>query len=432
MFKTFKTDIIKGKKIIFFFLTKGLGNGFAVLVPLLSAKILAPEIMGSFFLFKMLIFFMISLLIAPLAAPFNIESNKEYATSGKTNKTFTSLLVYLSSSLVLAFLIFLLWGQELMHFVGLDYVELRAILVLAFLGLVAYRFLPILFLGQNNKKMNAILELLFPLIHFIYIGVLFLLEVVTLKTVLLGYPLAGLIILIVSVFAVDYKKILPLHFSKQNFTDLWKFSSWLILATSASYLINWGDNIILKYYVSMADIGVYNLGYQFFKMGLMFHFFVAHFYTPYLTQRINKNQSISNYLNEKRKKVLLYVFIIFIAAEIAVGPLIKFFFDASYYEAINITRILLLGNFFLAVVSFYLPVFYVIKKYKLATVILVIQLLINIALDIIFVKYWGVIGAAIATTIAYLIYAIIIKALFEYKIKKTLDIPSEKSLEINN
>ena len=72
MFKTFKTDIIKGKKIIFFFLTKGLGNGFAVLVPLLSAKILAPEIMGSFFLFKMLIFFMISLLIAPLAAPFNI------------------------------------------------------------------------------------------------------------------------------------------------------------------------------------------------------------------------------------------------------------------------------------------------------------------------------------------------------------------------
>jgi O-antigen/teichoic acid export membrane protein len=236
----------------------------------------------------------------------------------------------------------------------------------------------------------------------------------------MGYPLAGLVILVISLFCTDYRKILPLSFSKESFKELGKFTSWMIFGTAASYLVNWGDNIVLKYFVSLSDIGIYNLGYQFFRIGLVFNVFIAHYYTPWLAQRLRNQQTIQNYLQVTRKKTLKYILLGFIIAEIMTGYVIRTLFSPSYEPTIGVIRILLLANVAMAIFAFYLPLFHVVKKYRLANIILITQLITNITLDIIFIRYWGIFGAALATTIGYLVYVIIIKIAFESKIKKTL------------
>ena len=421
MIKTFLRDIKQGRNLLSFMVIKGLGRSLIILIPLLATKILAPEIIGSFFLFKMIIFFASSLLIAPFTSPFNIESNREYASTCKSNKTFTSFLTYAGLSIMLFSIIFIIWGRELINFTGLDYHEYRIVFILAFLGVAADRFLPVFFLGQNKKKIHAILGFIFPFVHLLYIVLLYFTNHFNLKNILLGYPISGLVILIITIFYTNYQRILPLSFSGENFKELGRFSSWVALGVTVSYFINWGDNIVLKYFVSLSNIGVYNLGYQFFKAGLLFHFFICHYYTPFLSQQIGNKKAMQNYLSIKRKKTLKYIFLGFIAGEIMVGYIIRLFFDPSYYGAIGVVRILLISNLLMSLVSFYLPIFSVVKKYKLSNLILIAQLIVNVVFNIILIPHWGIIGAAIATTTSYLLYVITIKILFETQIKKTLN-----------
>lgn len=422
-----RQEIKQGKKLISFFAIKGAGSVCSVLLHLLLAKILKPDMLGSFFLFKMVVYFSVTFFIAPFIFPFNVESNKEYSKSQKANKTFTSFLIYTFNTTILFFIVFMFFGKSIIEFTGLDYKEYRDIFILSYLGLGSSRIMRIFFLSQNKKNIHALMEFGYPLVNIIYVAAIYALNLFTLRNILLGYFISGAITTFASLFFIDYSRLWPLDFSKSNFKEIGKFGGWVSLGFIAEYLINWGDNLILRHYVSINNIGVYNFAYQAFKMGLLFNTFIGHYYIPFLSQKITNKKDIMNYLSVKNKKMYKYIIIAFLVAEIAVGPTVKTLFGSSYYGSISITRTLLVGNLFMSFSAFYIPIFAVVKEYKLLNLALITQLLINILLNIVLIPILGISGSALATTTAYIFYALFTKIIFETKIKSKLNLMWKKT-----
>ena len=413
IFNKLKEDIKQGRKFLSFIGIKTIGEIFAFLVPLVLANFLKPDLFGSFSLFNMILFFGMSIFIGPVFAPFIIESNKEIKSTGKSKKTFTSVILYLISSISLFLIIFSFFGKEIIHFTGLDYDEYKWIFILAYIGLMIKSFYSALFLSQNKKNRHALTELIYPLVIIIYLLFLYLSNGLFLKNIFLGYFISGIFLLIICTFFVDYKRILPLTFSKSNFREIIHFGSWSALGYASSYLINWGDNIVLRYFVPLSDIGIYNLAYQIFKGGIMVSFMINTYYTPFVSKNIENKKAIKEYLYIKRPKILKFVFAGIILAEIFAGLFIRLFFDSFYYPAANILRVLLPSILIALYLAFYFPIFNSAKKYKVANILLIIQVILNLVFDIPFVFYFGATGAAMGTTAAYIIYFLLYRIAFK-------------------
>jgi len=322
MFNKIKEEIKQGRNFLSFMSIKTIGLILTFLIPFFVAILLKPEIFGSFSLFKMILFFGTAMFIGPILAPFIIESNKEYSKTKKSNKTFTSVLIYTLSSISIFLLIFLFFGKELINFTGLDYQTYKVVFILAFLGLIVPSFFSSLFLSQDKKKIHAIIEFLYPLVNLIYLFFLYWLNLFSLYNIFMGYFISGVVIFLISILFVDYKQIFPLCYSKENFKEIIHFGSWVILGYTASYFINWGDNIILRYFVTLSDIGVYNLAYQIFKGGIMVSFMINTYYTPFVSKNIENKIVIKDYLDKTRTKIMRFVLLGFILAEILVRLMI--------------------------------------------------------------------------------------------------------------
>lgn len=417
--------IKKSKEFLSFMIIKISAQGIDFIVPLIIAKVLTPELFGSFSLFKMMIFLGVAVFIEPIISPFTIESNKEHAERNKSNRTFTSVIMYIGISTLLFSMLFIFFGKYVIEFTGLSYDEYGLIFILAVLSLSIKTFISNLFIAQDNKKAHLFTELGFSLIFLTYLIVILLNGSFNLYNIFAGYFISILIILFTLSWFIDYKRLFPLQISKENIKTVFHFGLWSIIGYTASYLINWGDNIVLKYYVSLAEIGIYNLAYQFFKGLIMVSFMIYTFYLPFVSRNINNKEKIFEYIHKKRTDIMILVIVGIVLIEIFIGFFFNLFFGPSYASSIGIIRILLIANLLAFYLSFTFPIFNATKKYKITQLFLIIQVALNLLLNILLIPILGIYGAAIATVLAYIIYGIIT----EFKFRRILkDFYNSKSI----
>ncbi len=407
MIKNIIIKISQNKNILSFFSLKIIAEGISFLIPLIIAKFTSPDIFGSFSLFKMILFFGTSIFIGPLLTPLSIESNKECVERGKSNHSFTSSLVFLLFSVSFFLLVFSFLGDALISFTGLSYDEYKNIFLLAFLGLGSRDFVAALFMGHNNKKAHINTYLIYSISLLLLIFSLHIFKIFTLKNIFISFALSGLISFFASLPSIDYKKILPLSFSMKQFHIIANFSMWNILGYTSSYLLNWGDNIVLRQHVSLSDIGVYNFAYQIFKGFIMITLTINSYYAPYIAKNIKNKEIIINYLANKRKKIMHIISILVPLSLILIFILIGLFFDESYNFGIIIFLILSPSIIISAYLAFYFPIFNSSKKYKIPQILLISQVFTNLLLNIILVPNYGIIGASVATLLSYLLYLLL-------------------------
>lgn len=409
-------QIKTGKKFISFIGLKTSAELISFLIPFFIAKTLSPDIFGSFSLFKMILFFGTAIFIGPIMAPFNIESNREYAKNKKSNETFTSALIYSLCSLSIFLLTFLLFGKELINFTGLNYEEYKIIFLLAFLGLTIKSFLATLFMSQDNIKANVFVEITYSIILIIYLLVIFYYGFFNLYNIFLGYFIASLVIIFVSIFLIDYKIIFPLKFSKNNFKTLTHFGFWVGLGYTSSYLINWGDNLALKYFVSLEEIGIYNFAYQIFKGFIMISLMINTYYTPFVAKNITEKRIMLEYYYSKRYAIIKGLVLLIILCNLIIFVVIDKYFN-NYKDSITLLIILSTGIFCSIYYSFLIPIYNSVNKYKISQILLLIQVLMNLVLDVILGYFWGVYGVAVATSLAYIIFTVTYVLYFNKNIK---------------
>lgn len=398
---------------------KAVGQALGMIAPLVVAKFFSAELFGSFSLARMVVFFFVSLLIASTQIPFIVFANQERAESGKISKSFTVQCVFLILSFCIFGAVIFPFGKYVTAFAKINYGDLIFV-VLAFVGLAVKTFVCGLFLATGNRLKNALAELVFGLLSILLIFVFYLFYRIDLRSVFLIYFISSVVLVICFLGLIDYSVLLPFRLDRQQFHGLLEFTKWQFMGITAIYFINCGNNLVLRYFVPMGDIGVYNFGYQLFKGLMVLLASIGAYFLPFISQHINSPKKIREYLYSKRPKILLAGIIVIIGAYFVFPFGIDLIYGEVYQGNEKVFRILLLATATSSYSIFYGTLFTALRRYKFIFFTYIFQISINLIMNILLIPLLGISGAAVATVIGYASKAIFFELYFRLKVKKSL------------
>lgn len=419
MLKTIQDEFNRASGLLKFTSLRALGQALGMLVPLIVAKFFASDVFGSFSLARMIIFFFVSLLIAAGQAPFVVYASQEKKQTGKINKSCSIQLLFLGVSLVLFAIIAGLFGTPLAKFAGITKIELFYV-GLAYFGICVQTFLSNFFLATDQRLTSSLVELLFGFFNIVFIVIFYFFGSITLNSVFLVYFVSSVPLALISLLFIDYKQITPLDWNNELFHEMLTFTLWNAVGGVAFFLVSWGDNLVLKYYMTLRDIGDYNFAYIFFKIANSFPSFLIPYFLPFISQHIDNPIKVREYLSAKRMRILAAGFVIIIIIIAAAPAVSAYFYDDKYKAAVPAIRMLLIGSMIALYNAFYMNIFNALKEYKFFQTTAVIQVIINLGLDILLVPKLGIMGAAVSTTVGYFCCACLFEIYYRVKLAKIL------------
>ncbi len=421
MLQKIKQELKLGKTLLQFGFLKATGRALGMIAPLVIAKFFTKELFGSFSLAEMIVFFFTTLLITSAQTPFIVFANQEKIKTGKINKSFSIQCAFLTISIVAFLILNFAFSNTILKFTKIQRNDLF-FMSFAFIGIAVKSFFCNLFMALGQRLKNALAELVFGGIIVSLVIALSLAGKLTLQTVFLTYFVSAFVVVAVFIKTINFNLLLPLDFDLGHFKEIFNFTKWLMLGTTAVYFINWGDNLVLRPFVPMGDIGAYNLGYKFFKGITTLTFVVNAYFLPFVSQNIGDSSKVRNYLFNKRPKILL-LGLVFIGLLFVAAPFVfKLAYGDIYRDSVVVLRILLIGSVLAFYNSLYGPIIGALKEYKFQQITNVMQILLNVLLNLLLVPKMGIIGAAVATVSAYLCRSITIEFYFRIKLKKLLKI----------
>lgn len=200
--------------------------------------------------------------------------------------------------------------------------------------------------------------------------------------------------------------------------DYWKKFLWFGLPLLPHTLALWIKTAFAKIFITdslgLAENGVYSFAISF---SAIFLFFTAAFFSafsPYIYKRLSFDCSSDEMVAIKKDIVRkIYYFLLFYIAILILGYFVLYFiinqfFLVKYGESLSYLPYLLGYNFFNAVYISLSMFIYYHKKTKYLGILTILTALLNVILLVLFIPYFGTIGAPISTFIVSILTAILI------------------------
>ncbi|UCF15477.1 MAG: polysaccharide biosynthesis C-terminal domain-containing protein [Phycisphaerales bacterium] len=425
MLRRIAQELKQGKILLEFGFFKGTGQALGMIAPLVVAKFLSSaESFGSYCLAKMILFFFTSILVTSAQAPFVVFANQERTQTQKINKSFSVQFVLFILGFVVFFAITIPLNKYLTIFAKIGGRDLPFVL-LAYVGLALKIFLCNLFMSLGQRIKNSLVELTFGAATLSVVFGLYFTGMLSLRTVFLAYLASGLLVVAMFIGTIDFRQLTPFGIDKKHCKEMFDFTKWLMLGATAVYFINWGGNLVLRLfvstgYISLSDIGTYNLGYQIFKGIIMLTFVVNTYFLPFVSEHIENTDKIRSYLFNKKPKILLVGLIVIVAVYFVFPYVRRMVYGDVYQDSVTLLRILLIGPMLMLYSVFYETLLLAVKKYRFTQCIYVLQVFLNLFLTFLLVPVMGLPGAAVATVVAYFCRAVTIEIYFRIKLQKLL------------
>ncbi len=400
MIRSVIKEIKTAKTFLTFSSLRVMSQALMFLIPLILAKGFTPATLGVYSLCMMIIYFFNSTLVLSSRLPFIVYCNEEIEDKGHIRHFFTARCILLAMTTFFFFLFIFLFSEPITQFTKLTLSQVT-FLFLAYIGNLVGSIFGSSLLAINKRVLSSVYQLLSAVLSLGYIFVMFLLGKLTIEIVLLASLLSPVIAFVIISYKIPFGKFFPFYFEKRAFMQLVNYTKWFVFGGTAVYLLSWGDNFILRYYVSMDEIGVYNLGYQFFKGIIMLTTINDAYFLPSISQNLKNKKYMRNYLFNKRIKLLFLGLGVLGLLFILIPIVVKFCYPSEYHSSVFVFKILCVGGAFAVYLRLYDPVFHAMKKYKFTQSVRIAAVVINLALDVFFIQRFGFIGAAIATSITY-------------------------------
>lgn len=323
--------------------------------------------------------------------------SREKAKTGSINKTFWARNVIIAVSLILTTILFALFRNQINDYIGLDV----AFLILIWLYIsVAEDYLSQYFLAVKRQLLSSMLSVTAKIIYLVTIFVftfdvktLILLNIISHATVLLY------------VLGMNKKDIGKFEFDKAWFKEVLNFSLWQLFGFSGLYLINFGDTAVIKHFMTTEDVGIYNAAYKLFNAVANFAFVISSYYAGSVSQYFvnNESEKIKRFFYKERFMIFGLSTVAHIAVMIFSKPIITTLYGDRYIQSVAIFNVLMIGSIFRYLAVFYTLYYNTNNKHKVLQYINIVRAVLNLVLDIVFIKLFGLIGPAIATTLSLLI-----------------------------
>ncbi|WAI00828.1 flippase [Methanogenium organophilum] len=233
--------------------------------------------------------------------------------------------------------------------------------------------------------------------------------------VFLGYGAAGLAggfiagIIVGGVICLPFVKLHLTRFTPEHLKNLFTFSFWIFLSGSGAVIFSYADTILVGYFLSTADVGLYQIAAQFTAIAVFTTVALRTTLYPKISQW--HAEGCSGFIERSLSRAFTYSLLL--AVPVAVGGwilgerLLYFLYGAGFAEGADVLRILLLvqvANAFMFLQTMALSATGRPRESFYATgTAAVINILLNLAL----IPILGIEGAAIATLVTMLVNAVI-------------------------
>lgn len=182
-----------------------------------------------------------------------------------------------------------------------------------------------------------------------------------------------------------------------------KFSAPLIVATVLSRLLTWTDTLMLGYFRSSYEVGLYSAAYP-LANGLVLMFGAFGFLYLPLTSRLDasgRREAINEVFQLTTKWIYVVTFPAFLALAVFPGDVITIVFDPRYEPASLALTILAVGFFVHAATGRNRETLSALGVTKYVFLSNAVGFAINVALNLALIPRFGIVGAAVASASSY-------------------------------
>ncbi|MCI9246365.1 MAG: oligosaccharide flippase family protein [Clostridia bacterium] len=240
---------------------------------------------------------------------------------------------------------------------------------------------------------------------------------------MLTASLIGNIVCGVYIFIAEkiYKYINIKQFSKELLLKLWKYSFPLIPNEISWWIFNSSDRIIVSTTLGIGANGILSAAYKFSSV----------YITIYNIFNMTWTESAALYIEDKEDKeffsnvinTVLKLFASMCLGIIAIMPYaFKLIINEKFDEAYNHIPILMVASLFNVIVGLISAIYIAKKDTKSVAKTSIMAAIINLVVNLLFIKWIGLYAASISTLVAYLIMAIYrlhdVKKYIEIKLDK--------------
>lgn len=386
--------IYKKKIFIVYALVKGLILILGLITNILIIRKLSVNDFGIFSLALMLVGLINSIGFSWSTSSILFFGGKEKTQYGSINKTFWARNIILFCSLIMVTILVVLLRYKINKYVG---IEVSFLILLWLYITVAEDYLSIYFLAVKKQLLSSMLSLTAKLIYL----VLILLITFDIRTLIILNIISHATVLLY-ILGLNKKDIGKFEFDKSWFNDVLNFSIWQLFGFSGLYLINFGDIAVINHFMTTEDVGLYNAAYKLFNSIAGFSYIIL----TYFASSVSANFQTKNYdyikkFFFKERYIIFAISLIGHALVILFAkPIIITLYGDCYIDSIKVFYILMVGSVFSYLSVFYTLYFNTNKKHKLQQSINIFRAFLNVGLDIIFINLFGLIGPAIATSVA--------------------------------
>jgi O-antigen/teichoic acid export membrane protein len=388
---------------------------------IILARMLTTEDMGKYSLFLMIINLALVLGLNWSDSSVVRHGREEHITNNKVNQTFWARMYLFVPILVTFSILFSIFSRTITNYIGIDSnLVYLVILVFVFNGVLNF----INYLYQSTDKMNksAYVLLSQKIFYLICLGIVLLgVFKANLTVALILLNVSFLLAVIFNIISFDFEKIRPYKFNKAYFKKIWAYSWPQLVGFPGLYAVNYIDIFVIKRYMTLANVGIYNIAYNAFTNISIIIIIIQTLFLPLLVEyRIKKKYGlIKNYV----KNIPLYTFywsIIVVLGLLASKYIIPFVFSTKYTLSVQPFNILLLATICYFVIACLLPLVNAFDYIIYSQIINLIYAGVNIIMDFILVPKMGIIGAAYGTLIAYFIRMVLLISLVYFTRHKIL------------
>lgn len=297
-------------------------------------------------------------------------------------------------------------------FLGGDYTDLMQFVAII-LFFDALRELPLLVLRANEKAKQYMLFSLLNVLLLMGLNIYFVVVMqMGIRGVLVGNIFAsGIVLLLITPIII--KNFVLSSVNTAVLKEVIKFGLPFVPAALFSMVMELSDRYLLEWLADTASVGLYAAGGNFGKFGLLIVMGFNMGWTPYFL-KTGKEENAKEQFSRVAKYFLgiMGFFIVLIA--LWIDSIVRFsiggvsFFGEDYWISTQVVPILLLGYYFFGLYVLQLPGVFHTDRTKFVPVFRGSAAIILVLLSTVLIPLFGIMGAAYAKAVAYIVMAILI------------------------
>ena len=217
-----------------------------------------------------------------------------------------------------------------------------------------------------------------------------------------GQIISGIVVLSIFFIGFNYFGYLKLTFKTSYIKKALKFSIPLIPSNLTMWILNSSDHFFIKFIIGTSGVGVYGLSYKIamiINMALIVPLKQA--WAPHSFSNIDNLDLLKIQMN---KLIVIFVAlgsILLLILSLFISDILVLFAKPEYLEGIKIIFWVGLSYIAMGLSAFTANGFHIVEKTKLLPKYTLIAAISNIILNYFLIKLYGILGAAIATLIAF-------------------------------